>query len=117
MAKINNKITYVTINRKKVYDNKNKLKTEELLKYYDDLGDSNILYLYVYSALMKETNDKDLSLKLTDTLIKLILWLENGFNMKYIINNLAKGITKVYKNRKDEIYNLSIIELLNEVNN
>lgn len=116
MAKNNNKITYVTINGKKVYDNKNKLKNEELLKYYDDLGDSNILYLYLYSALIKETNDKEISLKLTDTLIKLILWLEDGFNMKYTINNLVKELVKTYKNRKDEIYKLSIIELLNEIN-
>ena len=117
MAKNNNKITYVTINGKKVYDNKNKLKNEELLKYYDDLGDSNILYLYLYSALIKETNDKEISLKLTDTLIKLILWLENGFNMKYTINNLVKGIIKVYEIKKDEINNLSVIELLGNINN
>ncbi len=117
MEKDTDKIIKITMNGKKVYDNKNNLKTKELLKYYEELGNSNILYLYVYSSLMKETNDKDLSLKLTDTLIKLILWLENGFNMKYTINNLVKGLTKAYKNKKDEIYNLSIIELLNEINN
>ena len=66
---------------------------------------------------MKETNDKDISLKLTDTLIKLILWLENGFNMKYTINNLVKGIIKVYEIKKDEINDLSIIELLGNINN
>ncbi len=117
MKKDTDKIIKITMNGKKVYDNKNNLKTKELLKYYEELGNSNILYLYVYSSLMKETNDKDLSLKLTDTLIKLILWLENGFNMKYTINNLVKGLTNAYKNKKDEIYNLSIIELLNEINN
>lgn len=116
MKKDTSKITNVTINGKEVYNNKNNLKTEELLKYYDDLGDSNILNLYAYSSLMKETKDKDISLKLIDTLIKIILWLEDGFNMKYTINNLVKGLVKTYKNRKDEIYKLSIIELLNEIN-
>lgn len=117
MEKESSKITNITINGKEVYDNKNNLKTEELLKYCDNLGNSNILYLYAYSLLMKETNDKEISLKLTDTLIKLILWLEDGFNMKYTINNLVKGLVKTYKNRKDEIYKLSIIELLSEINN
>ncbi len=117
MKKESSKITNITINGKEVYDNKNNLKTEELLKYYDELGNSTILYLYAYSSLMKETNDKDISLKLTDTLIKLILWLENGFNMKYTINNLVKGIIKVYEIKKDEINDLSIIELLGNINN
>lgn len=117
MEKESNKITNITIDGKEVYENKNNLKTEELLKYYDELGSSNILYLYAYSLLMKETNDKDISLKLTDTLIKLILWLEHGFNMKYTTNNLVKGIIKVYETKKDEINNLSVIELLGNINN
>ena len=117
MEKESSKITNITINGKEVYDNKNNLKTEELLKYCDNLGNSNILYLYAYSLLMKETNDKEISLKLTDTLIKLILWLEYGFNMKYTTNNLVKGIIKVYETKKDEINNLSVIELLGNINN
>lgn len=117
MEKESNKITNITINGKEVYDNKNNLKKEEILEYYDELGNSNILYLYAYSLLMKETNDKEISLKLTDTLIKLILWLEYGFNMKYTTNNLVKGIIKVYETKKDEINNLSVIELLGKINN
>ncbi len=115
--KKSSKITNITINGKEVYDTKNTLSEEEILKYYNDLGSSNILYLYAYSLLMKETNDKDISLKLTDTLIKLILWLEHGFNMKYTTNNLVKGIIKVYETKKDEINDLSIIELLGNINN
>ena len=114
MKKESSKITNITINGKEVYDTKNTLSEEEILKYYNDLGSSNILYLYAYSLLMKETNDKDTSLKLTDTLI---LWLENGFNMKYTTNNLVKGIIKVYEIKKDEINDLSIIELLGKINN
>lgn len=117
MKKESSKITNITINGKEVYDTKNTLSEEEILKYYNDIGSSNILYLYAYSLLMKETNDKDTSLKLTDTLIKLILWLENGFNMKYTTNNLVKGIIKVYEIKKDEINDLSIIELLGKINN
>lgn len=117
MKKESSKITNITINGKEVYDTKNTLSEEEILKYYNDLGSSNILYLYAYSLLMKETNDKDTSLKLTNTLIKLILWLENGFNMKYTTNNLVKGIIKVYEIKKDEINDLSIIELLGKINN
>ena len=117
MEKDTDKIIKITMNGKEVYDNKNNLKTRELLKYYEELGNSNVFYLYAYSALMKETDDKDISLKLTDTLIKVILWLEDGFNMKYTINNLVKGLIKSYKNKKDEIYKLSIIELLSEINN
>ena len=85
------------------------------MNLYNKIGNANILSLFTFSCIMKETNDKKLSLKLNDLLAKIILWLEYGLKIKYNFNELSKGLVKAYKRKKGKINNMSLMELFKEI--
>lgn len=104
------------INGETLFDtNENELSKEEFLKLYDQIGESSITSLYVFSKLMKETKDKELSYELTGILTYLIIFTEKELKVNCNINNLCKKLISTYKVKGNKIYNLSMIEILKEV--
>lgn len=104
------------INGETFFDtNENELSKEEFLKLYDQIGESSITSLYVFSKLMKETKDKELSYELTGILTYLIIFTEKELKVNCNINNLCKKLISTYKVKGNKIYNLSMIEILKEV--
>lgn len=104
------------INSETLFDtNENELSKEEFLKLYDQVGESSITSLYVFSKLMKETKDKELSYELTGILTYLIIFTEKELKVNCNINNLCKKLISTYKVKGNKIYNLSMIEILKEV--
>lgn len=104
------------INGETLFDtNENELSKEEFLKLYDQVGESSITSLYVFSKLMKETKDKELSYELTGILTYLIIFIEKELKVNCNINNLCKKLISTYKVKGNKIYNLSMIEILKEV--
>ena len=104
------------INSETLFDtNENELSKEEFLKLYDQIGESSITSLYVFSKLMKETKDKELSYELTGILTYLIIFTEKELKVNCNINNLCKKLISTYKVKGNKIYNLSMIEILKEV--
>lgn len=104
------------INGETLFDtNENELSKEEFLKLYDQIGESSITSLYVFSKLMKETKDKELSYELTGILTYLIIFTEKELKVNCNINNLCKKLISTYKVKGNKIHNLSMIEILKEV--